>query len=139
MASTKKTVAPRASGAKAAPRSRAGAAKTAARSIDVDTVARVRVLLAGRRGVSETFLMGKVAFLLDGALCCTIGADGMLIRVRAEERDEMLAKTGASPMIMGKRTMKGFVRIEPSAYRTAASLARWVERGVRAAAGAKRA
>lgn len=100
---------------------------------DAATASRVRELLSALSNVSETLLMGNLAFLLDGTMCCTVGSDGMLIRVLPEQRDALLAKPNVTPMTMGTRTMKGFVRIAPAAYRTRATLARWLEHGCQAA------
>ncbi|MGE3675357.1 MAG: hypothetical protein AB7K71_37150, partial [Polyangiaceae bacterium] len=55
----------------------------------------------------------------------------LLVRVSPAERDELLAGPHVSPMQLGKRTMRGFVRIAAPAYRTPASLKRWVLRGTR--------
>jgi TfoX/Sxy family transcriptional regulator of competence genes len=96
---------------------------------------RVREILAPRRGVAEKQLMGTLAFLVQGALCCSVGRDGLLVRVRADERAALLTESNVSPMKLGARTMKGFIRVAPAGLRTRANLTRWLERGI--AAGSK--
>jgi TfoX/Sxy family transcriptional regulator of competence genes len=105
---------------------------------DEQLAERVRRALAGRRGVAEKPLMGGLAFMVDGALCCSVGRDGLLVRVDAAEREELLGSGVVSPMKLGGRTMKGFVRVAPEGVRTAAALAKWLERGIAAGAGKRR-
>lgn len=98
---------------------------------------RVRTILAERPGVIEKPLMGTLAFMVNGTMCCTVGSDGrLLVRVDAPARAELLAKPFVSPMKLGSRTMKSFVRVAPEAFRTRATLAEWIERGI--AAGARK-
>jgi hypothetical protein len=98
---------------------------------------RVRGLLSGRQGVVEKRLMGTLAFMVNGSMCCSVGRDGLLVRVDPGERDALLANPHVAPMALGARVMKGFVRVDPEGVRTDAALAAWIERGI--AAGAARA
>ena len=95
---------------------------------------RVRAILAERRGVTEKRLMGTLAFMVNGALCCSVGRDGLLVRVDPEERGQLLEQPFVSPMKLGARTMQGFVRIALEAVRTRARLEKWIERGIESGA-----
>ena len=97
---------------------------------------RVRTILGQRRGVTEKRLMGTLAFMVNGVMCCSVGRDGLLVRVVAEERDALLGKPFVSAMKLGARTMKGFVRVSLEGLRTRAQVAQWIERGI--AAGTRR-
>lgn len=77
--------------------------------------------------------MGGRAFMVDGSMCCSVGTDGILIRVLPTEREAFLAHPHVSPMVLGQRVMKGFVRVAPAGVRTKASLEQWVLRGLNAA------
>ncbi|HET7539925.1 MAG TPA: TfoX/Sxy family protein [Polyangiaceae bacterium] len=101
---------------------------------DEQLAERVRAILAAaRRDVTEKRLMGTLAFLVDGSLCCSVGRDGLLIRVLAEEREQLLAEPFVSPMRLGVRTMKGFVRVAGEGLPTRARIAKWIGRGIAAA------
>jgi TfoX/Sxy family transcriptional regulator of competence genes len=100
---------------------------------DEKVAERVRALLSSRRGVEEKSLMGHLAFMVNGSMCCSVAADSILFRVRAEEREELLASPHVKPMKMGERTMNGFVHVAAPGYRTAAALSKWLERGLAAA------
>jgi len=100
---------------------------------DEKVAERVRAMLAHRSGVEEKSLMGHLAFMVDGAMCCSVGTGSILFRVRADEREGLLASPHVTPMTMGKRTMKGFVHVAADGYSTAAALSQWLERGMAAA------
>jgi TfoX/Sxy family transcriptional regulator of competence genes len=105
---------------------------------DEQLAARVRSILAGQRGVTEKTLMGTLAFMIDGAMCCSVGRNGLLVRVAVEQREELLGEPYVSPMKLGARTMKGFVRVAPQGLPTRAKLAKWIARGLAASAGSRR-
>jgi hypothetical protein len=105
---------------------------------DVITAERVRDALSARRGVVEKRLMGGLCFMVQGSMCCTVsGRGGLLVRVDPAARERMLAEPHVAPMEMRGRVAKGFVRVAPEGYRTAAALKKWIERGVAAAGLAK--
>lgn len=101
---------------------------------DEKTAERVRKVLSGRRDVVEKKLMGGLCFMVGGSMCCAVsGRGGVLVRIDPERREFVLAEPYVAPMQMRGRTVKGFVRVHPEGYRTAASLRTWIERGVAAA------
>lgn len=94
---------------------------------------RVRSILATRRDVSERKLMGALAFMVGDSMCCSVSGDGLLVRIRPEERADALKRPHVTPMTLGRRTMKGFVRVAPEGFRTPTALTKWIERGIAAA------
>ena len=75
--------------------------------------------------------MGGLCFMVQGAMCCSVsGRGGLLIRVGRELYPKLVREPHAGPMKMGRRTMSGFVRVDPRGYSTDAALAVWVERGL---------
>jgi len=98
---------------------------------DETTAARVRRILASRRDVQETPLMGGLCFMVAGSMCCSVsGKGGLLVRVDPGDFEEVLTEPHVKPMRMGRRTMRGFVRVESEGYRADPALERWVRRGV---------
>jgi TfoX/Sxy family transcriptional regulator of competence genes len=105
-----------------------------AMAYDERTAERIREVLSSRHDVIEKKMMGGLCFMVKGGMCCTVsGRGGMLVRVRAEEREALLREPHVRPMEMGVRTMTGFVRVAPEGYQTAATLKKWVQRGLDAA------
>jgi|SRR6185369_5584218 len=99
---------------------------------DEQLAERVRTVLGERRGVTEKRLLGTLAFMVNGAMCCSVGREGLLVRVDADQRAALLGEPFVSPMKLGARTMKGFVQVSLEALRTRAEVARWIERGIEA-------
>jgi TfoX/Sxy family transcriptional regulator of competence genes len=98
---------------------------------DEKTAERVRRALAGRRGVIEKKMMGGLAFMVNGGMCCSVsGRGGLLIRVGAQAYERMLGEPHVEPVEMRGRTMSGFVRVGAQGYRTDAALKKWIERGL---------
>jgi hypothetical protein len=104
---------------------------------DVITAERVRDALSGRSDVAEKRLMGGLCFMVQGSMCCSVSArGGLLVRVDPDARERMLAEPHVAPMEMRGRVAKGFVRVASEGYRTAASLKKWIARGIAAASAA---
>jgi hypothetical protein len=90
----------------------------------------IRVLLSDQRFV-ERKMMGGIVFMVNGHMCVTAsGRGGMLVRVGPEAQAGVLKEPHVQPMRMAGRSMNGFVRVMPEGYRTAASLRKWVRRGL---------
>ncbi len=68
---------------------------------DEGAAARVRAVLAGRGGVEEKVVMGGLAFMVDGSMCCSVGADGVLFRVAKADRERLLELPHVTPMELG--------------------------------------
>src|SRR3984893_7906055 len=95
---------------------------------DETTALRVRELLSARPDVTEKKMMGGLCFMVKGRMCCSVsGRGGLLVRVGADAYQSMLAEPH---IVLGGRTMTGFVRVGPEGYRTDAGLKKWVKRGV---------
>src|SRR6516225_2962059 len=113
-------------------------------AFDEATAERVRKLLRSRRDVVEKKMMGGLCFMVDGAMCCAVsGKGGLLVRIDASAREQLLREPHVSPADMRGRTMTGFVRVAPEGYGTEAGLKRWIEHGIagvaaRAAQGSRK-
>jgi TfoX/Sxy family transcriptional regulator of competence genes len=97
---------------------------------DQKTAERVRRILSGRPDVAEKKMVGGLSFSIKGAMCCGVTSTGLMVRVGADARDQVLAQPHVRPMEFAGRPLAGFVRIDPSGYRTEKQLASWVERGI---------
>ena len=97
---------------------------------DEELAERIRDVLQSEPELSEQTMFGGLAFLLGGNMAvCASREGGILVRVDPAEREHLLATTAAFPMVMGGRTMKGFLRVEADDLRTEEQLAAWVGRG----------
>ena len=96
---------------------------------DEDIAARVRELTAGERGLTEQKMFGGVGFMIRGNMAVAAsGQGGVLVRVDPEEADKHIA-SGAQPMKMRGREMRGWLRVSREDVRTKRQLAKWVTIG----------
>lgn len=98
---------------------------------DEELANRIRELLAEVEAVSEMKMFGGLAFLVNGNMSVAASSQGgLLVRVAPAATDELLAKPHASLAEMGKRHMRGWLRVAPEGMRNKRDLAAWVKRGV---------
>lgn len=97
---------------------------------DERTAARIRDLLAKRHDVVERKMFGGLTFMVNGAMCCGITSDALVVRVGPAAYEAALAEPHARPMTFTGRPLAGMVYVDPPGYRTERALARWIERGL---------
>ena len=97
---------------------------------------RVRVVLGGRRGVSERNMFGGVCFMIDGNMCCGVEGDDLMLRLGEEGAAAALEEESTRPTDFTGRPMKSMVYVSPSGVRGDDELRSWVDRAVRFAAHA---
>lgn len=91
---------------------------------------RIRDLLAAEPDVTEKKMFGGLAFLVGGNMAvCASGQGGIMVRIDPDDRDRLLAKTKAEPMIMRGSPTKGWLRVASDHVGRRPQLATWVERG----------
>ncbi len=81
-------------------------------------------------------MFGGAGFMVGGALACSVGRRGLLVRVARDEQQSLVRRAGVEPMVMGGRASRGWVHVAPSTLEDDDLLAEWVHRGVAAARAA---
>ncbi|QCR20395.1 TfoX/Sxy family protein [Agrococcus sp. SGAir0287] len=100
-------------------------------AVDPSLVERIRPLLAEHEPVDERRMFGGLAFLVHGHMAvCVSGQGGLMVRVRDDERDALLALDGAGEMVMSGRPSRTWLRVQGPVLDDDAVLAEWVERGL---------
>jgi hypothetical protein len=98
---------------------------------DEDLAHRLRELLDGEKGISEKKMFGGLAFLVHGNMCVSAsGQGGLLARIDPATTDAALARPHVSLMVMGGRSMDGWVRVAPEGIKTKRQLSTWVTRSL---------
>jgi TfoX/Sxy family transcriptional regulator of competence genes len=88
---------------------------------------RIRALLADEPELTEKRMFGGLAFLIGGRMTVAAsGQGGLLVRVDPAEHDRLIATSGARPMEMRGRELKGWLRVDSNDVADAPELARWV-------------
>jgi TfoX/Sxy family transcriptional regulator of competence genes len=103
-------------------------ARIARMAYDEDLADRVRQILSPSRKLREQKMFGGIGFMVDDKMVAGVHGPDLIVRVPAEEHDAAAKEQGAGPMTMGGRTSKGFLFIDPTGTKSAASLKKWVKR-----------
>jgi TfoX/Sxy family transcriptional regulator of competence genes len=97
---------------------------------DNDLADRIRELLGPLSGVDEKRMFGGLAFLINGNMAVAVsGQGGLLVRVPPEDTEKLLGRAHVSPMVMGGREVRGWVRVDADGVKTTRQLTGWVTRG----------
>ena len=91
---------------------------------------RIRLGLAGRRGVSERKMFGGIAFLARGHMVCGVVGQELMVRVGADGYAAALARPHVREMDFTGRPLKGMVYIGPAGIRTTRQLESWIARAL---------
>lgn len=92
---------------------------------------RIRELLSTERGVQEKAMFGGLAFLIDGHMAVAVsGQGGLMVRVPPDATEGLLGRAHVTPMVMGGRKIRGWLRVTDAGVQTRRQLQRWVDRGV---------
>jgi TfoX N-terminal domain len=105
-------------------------------SYDPEVAERVRRALADQAGVAEKKMVGGgLSFVVNGNMCCGVRGQALMVRVGADGRQQALGEPHVRPMLLGGRTLSGFISVEPAGFAADDALTRWVQRGLAVAAG----
>lgn len=80
---------------------------------DEALAASVRAALKGAGAIREVWMFGGIGFMLNGNLVAAASHRGLLLRVGKERQADVIALSGARPMVMRGQTMEGYVYIDP--------------------------
>lgn len=80
--------------------------------------------------VREQRMFGGLAWMVAGNMAVATSADDLMVRVGPDGMSDALALPHSGPMVMGERTMGGFVLVDPPGLASDADLHAWIERGV---------
>jgi len=69
----------------------------------IELANRIREALKGVENVEEKKMFGGLAFLVNGKMCLTAGAERMMCRVDPEMSQNAIQKGGCSTVVMGGR------------------------------------
>ena len=98
---------------------------------DEDLANRLRELLADEQAITEKKMFGGLAFLLHGHMTVSAsGQGGLLARIDPAETDAALKRPHVTRMVMGGRSMDGWIRVAPEGVRTKRQLEPWVRRSL---------
>ncbi|QEC49502.1 TfoX/Sxy family protein [Baekduia soli] len=98
---------------------------------DEDLANRLRELLSELDAVTERKMFGGLAFMVDGHLAVAASrTGGLLVRLDPADTDAALARPHAERMVMGGRSMDGWILVAAEGVRTRRQAGAWVRRSL---------
>jgi TfoX/Sxy family transcriptional regulator of competence genes len=97
-------------------------------AIDEELRQEVREHLAGMRDIEEKPMVGGMGFMWRGNLLCGVMGQDLLVRVAEADYDRFIGEEGASPMVMGGRTGKRWIRVSRSIGSRRPAMEEWIDR-----------
>jgi len=92
-----------------------------------ELAARIREVLARRKGVAEKKMFGGLTFMLRGHLCCGVVKAELVLRLGPEQGEKALKKPYTRECDFTGRPLKGMVMVSPGGSQTAHDLWQWVQ------------
>ena len=87
---------------------------------------RLREALSDHPKVEEKKMFGRLAFMVNGKMCLTVGPKKIMCRIDPELHQTAISKNGCRTVIMGGRKYKGFVYVDEKVISTKKELFYWV-------------
>ena len=92
---------------------------------------RLRGLLAVEEAVTESRMMGGLAFLIAGNMAVAAsGRGGLMLRVAPADTAALASRPHAERVVMRGKEVNGWVRVGAAGIDSDADLEAWVSRGV---------
>lgn len=91
---------------------------------------RVRERLGSEKRITEREMFGGIGFMWAGNMICGVQREGLLVRVRPDLHHDALTRPHVSEMVMGGRTMKGFIVVGHDGVADEGDLDLWVRLGL---------
>lgn len=98
---------------------------------DEQLAERVRILLKGKKEVSEKKMFGGLSFLVDGKMFCGVLKDDLVVRVDPTDSEKLVKQPHVRYMDFTGKPMKGFLYISADGYNTDSKLSGWIDRSLR--------
>lgn len=89
--------------------------------------ARVREFLITYEPVAELRMMGGLCFMYNDKMLCGIVDEDLMLRVDPASVPELLEAPGCRPMVMGGKSMNGFLLVDDSSYRNPKEFQKWMQ------------
>ncbi len=122
---------PRPARSRAGPRSK-GRSRPREQAITYNAVLaeRVRKLLLGRPGITESEMSGGVAYLLNGHMCCGVREELLILQLGEEGATRAIQEVHVHEVDFSAKAFKSMVCVDVGGYRSDADLRAWVTQAV---------
>jgi TfoX/Sxy family transcriptional regulator of competence genes len=100
-------------------------------AFDEYLAARIRDVLARKKGVEEKKMFGGAGFLLNGNMLVGVWNDSFIVRLGPDNYDDALLERHVREFDVTGRPMKGWVLVEPGGVEDDDQLKDWIERALK--------
>jgi hypothetical protein len=98
---------------------------------DVELADRIRAVVQAEPGLTERWMFGGLAFLIQGNMAVSAsGQGGLLLRVDPAEAEPLISEPRVRRFEMGGRKMDGWLRVAADVVEGDDELRTWVRHGV---------
>lgn len=97
---------------------------------DRELATRIEALLQPTGTVEPKRMFGGVGFMVDGHLAMCVMSDGRILARVGLDADRGLARPGVEPMVMGGRSMSGWLAVDGALVEDDDALGEWIARCV---------
>ena len=104
-------------------------------AFDESLAARIRDILARRKGIEEKKMFGCVGFLLNGNVLVGVWKDSLIVRLGPEEGEKALKEPHVKPFDITGKPMRGWALIEKEGVADEDQLNDWIRRAMQFVAG----
>src|SRR5438067_9200433 len=100
-------------------------------AFDENLAARIREVLARRRGVEEKKMFGCVCFLLNGNALAGVWKDRLIARLGPDEGEAALLEPHVRQFDITGKPMRNWIAVEPEGVEDDDQLKLWIERATK--------
>lgn len=97
---------------------------------DEELADRIRLVLKGRKDVTEQKMFGGVAFMVRGHMACGTVRGSLMVRLGEEGVSSALKQPHVAPMDFTRKVLKTMAYVRPEGVRTSDALRAWVNRAL---------
>ena len=88
---------------------------------------RIREALSELSDVEEKKMFTGVTFMVNGKMCICVAGNELMCRIDPELTETLLEKPACRPMIHTGRTLKGYVYVNESGFKTGSDFEFWIK------------
>ena len=100
-------------------------------AFDEDLAARIRSVLARKKGIEEKKMFGGLGFLLHGNMLVGVWKNSMIVRLGPDESTSALLEPNVGPFDITGKPMKGWVMVAAEGVADINDVKKWVQWAVK--------
>ena len=100
-------------------------------AFDEKLAARIRKVLARRKGIEPKKTFGGLCFMMNGHMLVGVWKDSLIVRLGLEQAEEALLEPHVRPMNIKRKPMRGWIVVEPQGVQDERQVKSWIKQAVK--------